>query len=108
MSKVDDPNRPLWPTFQNIPIDVWNIYYQGLSDRWILGSNCYSLETAERMACLFDRPTKILHFQLVEEFDINNNQLRKKYKRPPIEAKPKIKIRKPKVVTRVRMPKKEK
>ena len=97
MGMRDDPNRPLWPTFENMPTDMWVIYYQGNSGRWLMGSNCYSLETAERMACLFDHPTKILRFNLAEEIDVDNNQLRKKYKRI---------VRQPKVITKVRMPKK--
>lgn len=105
MSKVDDPQRPLWPVFENMPTEVWNIYYQGLSGRWLLGSNCYSLESAESMSTMYDRPMKILHFKLVEEIDIDTDEMRAKYKRPP--RKKVTKVRQPKVITKVRMPKKK-
>lgn len=99
MTKLDDPNHPLWPTFDNPQETLWIVFYKGLSGKWIATSPCYFQENAERLASKLDRPTRILEYKLEDDIEVDQEELRRKY----------INIRTPKVrqPIRVRMPKGE-
>jgi hypothetical protein len=90
MGIEDDPNHPLWNTFEQPQKDLWIVFYKGNSGRWIASSPCYYEENAERMAANFDRPTRILHYKLNNENYVDTKALRSKYEK-------KIKIKQPKV-----------
>lgn len=88
----------LWPTFDQPKKKLWIVFYKGLTGMWIASSPYYFLETAERMASKFDRPTRILEYELSDELEVDTSELKTKYPEP--------KKQKPQVQTiRVRMQK---
>lgn len=109
MGIEDDPQHPLWSTFDSSspPKSLYVGYYKGLTGRWLMTGSSYLPDTPQFICAQFDRDVKLLRYELIEERDFPmtdrleyRKQRAKKFKSSKSD-KP-LRVRKP---IRVRMPK---